>query len=84
MTPLPEIKVTDKTLPVLESLGVCLDRMIEIQMSAYPECWSVEDRREMAENYLAIASHRSCAPSGLSQQVVSGKAAIHYRGECEQ
>jgi hypothetical protein len=79
--PLPEIKVTDKTLPVLESLGIHLDRMIEIQMSAYPECWSVEDRREMAENYLAIASHRSCAPSGLSQQVVSGKAAIHYRGE---
>jgi len=52
MIPLPEIKVTDKTIPVLESLGVCLNRMIELQMQAYPNCWGDAERREEAEKFL--------------------------------
>jgi len=50
--PLPEIKVTDKTIPVLESLGVCLNSMIELQMQAYPSVWSSDERREEAEKHL--------------------------------
>jgi len=50
--PLPEIKVTDKTIPVLESLGVCLNRMIELQMEAYPDFWGDVSRREEAEKFL--------------------------------
>jgi hypothetical protein len=84
MIPFPELKVTDKTLPVLESLGIHLDRMIEIQMSAYPECWSVEDRREMAENYLAmrsLCSRRSGGSSTPSPAVSALPGASHYRGD---
>jgi len=77
MIPLPEIKVTDKTIPVLESLGVCLNRMIELQMQAYPNCWDDAERREEAEKHLfgrspsgpaVAASPSSCfasRPSGL-------------------
>jgi len=50
--PLPEIKVTDKTIPILESLGVSLNRMIELQMQAYPNCWGDVERREEAEKLL--------------------------------
>lgn len=57
--PLPEIAVTDKTIPILESLGVCLDQMIETQMRAYPDTWSNADRREMAEQHLFATLSRS-------------------------
>lgn len=53
MTPLPEIHVNPKTIPVLESLGVHVESMIELQASAYPDCWSHADRREMAELYFS-------------------------------
>lgn len=36
----------------LSPLGSALDRMIAIQMTAYPAAWSVEDKREMAERDL--------------------------------
>lgn len=51
--PLPEIHVNPKTIPVLESLGIVLERMIQTQMTAYPNAWSDADRREMAELYFS-------------------------------
>lgn len=53
MTPLPEIHVNPKTIPILESLGVRVERMIALQMTAYPDHLSPADRREMAELYFS-------------------------------
>lgn len=36
----------------LSPLGSALERMIAIQMTAYPPAWSDDDKREMAERYL--------------------------------
>jgi len=33
-------------------LGVCLNRMIELQMQAYPSCWGDVERREEAEKFI--------------------------------
>lgn len=36
----------------LERLSNSLERMVQIQMTAYPDAWSDEDKREMAEREL--------------------------------
>lgn len=44
-----------ETRPISETaarLGAALDRMIALQMTAYPDDWSADDRREMAERDL--------------------------------
>lgn len=41
--------------PVMEiaaDLGEVLERMIRIQMTAYPSCWSEADKREVAMKHL--------------------------------
>jgi hypothetical protein len=39
-------------VPPADLLSASLDRMVDIQCSAYPDHWSDEDRREMAELHL--------------------------------
>lgn len=72
--PIPINRYTDMLL-VNVQLGSAVKRMIEIQMSAYPECWSVEDRREMAENYLAMPNGPRFRPS---DRTPSGSAASRF------
>jgi hypothetical protein len=37
---------------IAAELGAHVERMIQIQMEAYPEHWSEQDRRDMAEQHL--------------------------------
>lgn len=39
-------------LPILRAMDAHRERMIAIQMSAYPDHWTEEERREMAEQHL--------------------------------
>jgi hypothetical protein len=47
------VPINRNTIPVFESLGIRVERMIETQMQAYPSTWSNADRREMAERYFS-------------------------------
>jgi hypothetical protein len=38
--------------PLMDELASAMERMIAIQVTAYPDCWSDDDRREMAIHHL--------------------------------
>ncbi|MDF2382448.1 hypothetical protein JMG10_13280 [Nostoc ellipsosporum NOK] len=39
-------------MPLARELDACSERMIAIQMTAYPAHWTEEESREMAEQHL--------------------------------
>lgn len=45
------LKVTER-VPAIVTLAMHLDRMVAIQMAAYPESWTDDEKREMAEQHL--------------------------------
>lgn len=49
-------------LELADAMNASVERMIAVQMTAYPSHWSDEDRREMAEQHLKLS------PSNASVQ----------------
>lgn len=43
---------------IMDELAGTIERMIAIQATAYPDCWSDDDRREMAIHHLFPALER--------------------------
>ena len=55
-----------------------LENMILIQMTAYPDCWSDADRREMAEKHLGFDTVDLC--SGCDAEL----GPDHFCKSCEE
>lgn len=41
-------------MPLARDMGQCLERMIGLQMDAYPRDWSASDKREVAMKHLGL------------------------------
>lgn len=79
-TPAPSPRALEPLRFDMDSSGSCigaevgesLERMILVQLSAYPDDWSISDKREMAILHLFGASSSPTGPSSLRDRAPTG------------